>query len=543
MTAPDAAGRDAAPTAPPNVVFIITDQQRADHVGFGGNPVLDTPNIDRIAAAGTVFDRAYVANPICMPNRSSILTGRMPSRHGVRFNGISLDWGANTFVRALREAGYRTALVGKSHLQNMGHMPGVGTALFGDRPPATSPRWPDGWDAWEDLERHRTGPVDVPADFYGFDHVDLVVDHADEAGGHYHQWLVAQGVDRAAMCGPDNALERYEGWPTQVYKTALPPELHPTSYVTMRAVEQLEAAAAGGAPFFLHVGYPDPHHPFTPPGEWYHRYDPADVGVPESFDDPHTDSMPHFQALLTRRGSPHPVFTPAMWAPTEEQLREATAREYGSIAFIDHGVGQILGALDRLGLAENTVVVFTTDHGDMFGDHGMILKAVTHYDAVIRTPLAIATPAGTATGTEGRRTDGRRTDALVSSLDLSATLLDLCLGSPAAYHGMEGRSLVPLLDGSGTEGRDDVLVEEDEMIDVLGSGRPLRMRTLVTGSARLTLYDGMAHAELFDRTEDPNELRNLWADPAGRALRAEMTERLAQALLRADDEPVPTHFA
>ena len=523
----------------PNVLFVITDQQRADHVGFGGNRVLETPAIDRIAAAGTVFDRAYVANPICMPNRSSILTGRMPSRHGVRFNGISLDWGANTFVRQLRAAGYRTSLVGKSHLQNMGHMPGVGAMLFGPGEPAERSRWPEGWDLLEDLERHRAGWVDIPEDFYGFDHVDLVVDHADEGGGHYHQWLVAQGVDRDRVCGPDNALERYEGWPTQVYKTALPEELHPTTYVTDRAIEQIEAAAGADEPFFLHVGYPDPHHPFAPPGDWYHRYEPGDVEVPTSFDDPHTASMPHVQALVERRGSPHPVFSPAMWAPTEEQLREAMARELGSIAFIDHGVDRLLATLDRLGLADDTIVVFTTDHGDMFGDHGLILKAAIHYDAVIRTPLAISVP--TSHRTEGA--GPARTEALVSSLDLSATLLDLCLGTPAPYHGTEGRSLVGLLDGSSTDSRDEVLVEEDEMIDLFGVGRPLRMRTLVTADGRLTVYDGMAQAELFDRREDPDELRNLWDDPAGRTLRAEMTERLVQALLRADDEPVPTHFA
>ena len=105
--------------AQPNILFVITDQQRADHAGFMGNRVVRTPNLDRIATAGTVFENAWVANPVCMPNRSSIMTGRMPTAHGVIFNDRSLDWGANTFVRQFRRENYRTGLIGKSHLQHL----------------------------------------------------------------------------------------------------------------------------------------------------------------------------------------------------------------------------------------------------------------------------------------------------------------------------------------------------------------------------------------------------------------------------------------
>ncbi len=512
----------------PNVVFVITDQQRADHCGFGGNDIVETPNIDRIG--GTVFDRAFVANPICMPNRATILTGRSPSRHGVRFNGISLDPDAATFVRVLREAGYRTGLVGKAHLQNMGHMPGVGAMLFGDRRPEVDRHRPEGWDSYEDLERHRREVVDVPPDFYGFDHVDLAVDHGDGVGGHYHQWLVAQGVDRSTLEGPANATWRYDGW-EQVYRTAMPAELYPTTWVTERAIAQLEAAARDGQPFFLHVGYPDPHHPFCAPAPWFDRYGPGDVEVPATFGDPHEASMPHIRGLIERRGRPHPVFTPAMWAPTEDQLRHALAAQYGAIAMIDDGVGAILDALERLGLADDTIVVFTSDHGDMFGDHGLILKAAVHYEATTRVPLAIALP-GAPT---------QRSDALVGSIDLARTILELCGAEP--FHAMEGHSLVPLLDDPAGAVRDDLLIEEDEMIDIFGIGTTLRMRTVVAPEGRLTLYAGMEQGELYDHRVDPDELENRWDDPAARDLRAELVERLARRLAAADDEPVPTHFA
>src|SRR5262245_1429862 len=141
----------------PNFLFIVTDQHRADLTGFGGNPVLRTPNLDRIAARGCVFQRAIVANPICMPNRSSIATGRVPSVHGTRYNGIPLDWGARTFMRALRARGWHNAQLGKCHLQNMGVFKHVRDALMRAALPgeANAERWPEGWDEWENLERHK----------------------------------------------------------------------------------------------------------------------------------------------------------------------------------------------------------------------------------------------------------------------------------------------------------------------------------------------------------------------------------------------------
>jgi arylsulfatase A-like enzyme len=173
----------------PNILLIMTDQQRADHVGFGGNTIVQTPHLDALANRGTVFDRAFVSNPICMPNRATLMTGRLPSDHGVRFNGISLDWGANTYARVARKAGYRTALVGKSHLQIMNDAHGVIKTLFGDDPPADAFAigWPKGWDDYERMERWREGHVEVPEDFYGFDHVRLTVFHSDLCSGHYYQ--------------------------------------------------------------------------------------------------------------------------------------------------------------------------------------------------------------------------------------------------------------------------------------------------------------------------------------------------------------------
>ncbi len=536
----------------PNVVMVVADQLRADHTGFGGNPVVRTPNLDSIACEGTRFDRAFVSNPICMPNRSTILTGRMPSVHGVRFNGIPLDWGANTFVRELRRHGYRTGLVGKAHFQNMGHLPGVSAALLAGEGDAVANSWPPGWDQWENIERHQAGYVRMPQDWYGFDHVDLVVDHSDRCSGHYYQWLIDQGVNPSEVLGPANRLSSVDlGW-DQIYEPALSEELYPTTYVGLRSTEFIERAAKSAEPFFLQVSFPDPHHPFTPPGRYYKMYDPADVPMPTALDDPHERSMNHLKTMVALRGNP-PVVPVLPFACTEELYREASAKEYGMITMIDDAVGEVLATLDRLSLAENTVVVLTSDHGEMFGDHGLMLKGSMHYQGCVRVPLVIS-PAGVRSssdrsgcaeresGASPTAGTGQACGSLVSSIDLPETILSLCGVKP--YYGMQGFDLTPLLDDPSASVRDRVLIEEDEMFDVLGTGRPLRMRTVVTGAGRLTRYEGTPQGEIFDLAEDPDEMVNVFDDPARTNLRDELTEALLSEMVRlADDSPKPTHLA
>jgi arylsulfatase A-like enzyme len=516
--------------AQPNFLFVMTDQHRADHVGFGGNSVVRTPHLDALAARSTRFDRAIVANPICMPNRSTILTGRQPSVHGTRYNGIPLDWSAQTFVRELARAGYRTALVGKAHFQNMGVGVLPGGGLFERAGDAVSDPHPPGWDGYESQDRHREKWVEMPDDFYGFSHVDLTVNHSDLCSGHYYQWLLQNGLDPSRLVGRGNAPRTYDDW-YQVYQTGLPEEFYPTSYVAMRSTEFLEKAAREETPFFLQCSFPDPHHPFTPPGRFFEMYDPEAIPLPETFQDPHQDGMPHYRRMLERRGRA-PRIPVAPFSPSESQVRHAAAAEYGMISMIDEALGRVLDTLERTGLAERTVIVFTSDHGDMFGDHGMMLKAGMHYEGCIRVPLLVARP--------GTRAAVCR--SLVGSIDLGQTLLELA-GVPE-FHGMQGSSLVPLLEDPTGSVRDHVVVEEDQMFDFLGNGRHLRMRSLVREDARLTLYQGHEHGELFDLARDPDEMTNLFARPEGRSLRADLSEELARRLIDyADDSPKPTHLA
>jgi arylsulfatase A-like enzyme len=515
---------------PPCFLVFIADQLRADHLGCYGAPFAVTPSIDALAARSALFERAYVASPICMPSRATIATGRWPSAHGTRMNGITLDWDAQTFMRALRDAGWSTAAVGKLHFQTMGwpfepeqrrEMALTAPLLVDPAARDAAPRArPPGWDENELAGRHRAERVELPPDYYGLDAVDLLVGHGDLATGHYTHWARERGLDPETVSGWHRAQSRSTTW-DQVYETRIPAELYPTSYVTDRAIARLERFAREGQPFLLLCSYPDPHHPFTPPAGYSERFDPADMPLPATFDDPHATSPPHVQAIAERRG--RPATDPTMtWAPTAAQLREALAAEAGMLAMLDDSVGSILGALGRLGLAERTIVGFTSDHGDLFGDHGLMLKHFVHYDGVLRVPLVLHVPE--ANGRAGRRHPG-----LASIADLPATILDLA-GVPG-YRGIQGRSLGSVIGGGAESTRSRVLVEEDQPFGVPGLRAPARMRTLITDEARLTVYGNHAFGELYDRSADPDELVNRYDDPAAATLRSWMYEELTAELM------------
>ncbi|MFK7804708.1 MAG: sulfatase-like hydrolase/transferase, partial [Anaerolineae bacterium] len=226
----------------PNILFIITDQLRPDHTGFGGNPIVQTPNLDRLAQESVQFKRAYCAHPLCGPSRRTLMTGRMPSTHGSWDNGTPLDLDANTFVRVLRQNGYRTGHIGKSHIQEVfgGPPPNAGSDIPSiHHPPgegkAINPTWEEGWDQYEMASRHHKEWVDVPEDYYGFDHAEFICGHEDVPSGHYLHWAQEKGLDLNKMGGPQNALKRYEQW-NQVYQSSVPEELYPTSYVTERSI-------------------------------------------------------------------------------------------------------------------------------------------------------------------------------------------------------------------------------------------------------------------------------------------------------------------
>jgi arylsulfatase A-like enzyme len=528
---------------PPNFLLFITDQHRVDYLSCYGHPLLKTPHIDSIAARGARFDNFYVATPVCMPNRATLMTGRMPSVHGARGNGLPLPLNSNTFVDVLRACGYATTLVGKSHLQNFtgfgpiqkrapvrdgdhvldAEFAEVRKPLAGDGPyDQESPsRWSSG----------RGFAMQLP--FYGFEHVDLCTGHGDQVGGHYYVWLKSQRSDADALRDPKNQLAHDYICP-QAIRTPIPEELYPTSYIADKAGAWLDgyAHARRNDPFFLMVSFPDPHHPFTPPGRYWSLYRPDDMKLPPSFDHGNRPLARSVAWALQQRASGKAdTAGQVAFAVDEREAREAMALSCGMIAMIDDAIGRVLGSLAASGMANDTIVIFTTDHGDYLGDHRLLLKGPAHYEGITHVPFIWAEP-GEATA--------RRSNALGGTLDIAATILDRACIQP--YNGIQGISLLPAINGLPlAAGRDSLVIEDDQQRATLGFSSPPRLRSLITPRYRLTIADGDAYGELYDRANDPHEMENLFDDPAHRALRGEIFQRLAYREMElADRSPLPS---
>ena len=510
-------------TKRPNILVIVTDQQRADHAGYMGNAVVKTPHLDALAARGMVFDNAWVSNPVCMPNRSTMITGRMPTAHGVIFNDRSLDWNANTFVRSLKKNGYATSLIGKSHLQH-GMSRNSVVPFRGEA--AGSPYFETGWDELEDFERFAAGvPIDDPEDFYGFEHVELAIDHGARATGHHLHWAVSRGAreeDVFVEYEPDApGSDRSSHW-WQIYRPPYDAEFHSTSFVTERTLDYLDSRKHSDDPWMVWCSYPDPHHPMTPPGEWFERHSPVDMELPANRHDPLDGAPAHLKIFQ----GVHPRDQRNWVAPCgfgdDALLREAIAATYGMVEMIDDGVGRILDRLEAMGVRDDTIIVFTSDHGDMMGEHGLFLKGFMHYRGTLQVPLIVDSPHAAA----------GRTDRLASSIDIAPTLLDLA--GVAEYDGIQGQSLTPLLDPTeDAEVRDFVLIEDDvATITAKLTPIPAKTRTVVAEGYRYT-RNSKGEEQLFDLRADPDEMHDLAKrEPAARA---RMMERLTDALIDADD--------
>lgn len=513
-------GADEGEGRRPNVLFVITDQHRADHVGFMGNEVVRTPNLDALAARGTVFENAWVSNPVCMPNRSTLMTGRMPSNHGVIFNDRSLDWGANTYVRRFRAEGYRTALIGKSHLQNgISRLSTVGTATS----PVAADPWPDGWDEVEFAERYHEGDPDwFPDDFYGFGTVELSLNHGAAVEGHHYRWAMERGAKHEDLAVPqtsENPKRRGSDAWWQVYDPPYGEEFHSSSFVADRTSAFIEEASAAGSPWLAWASFPDPHHPFTPPGQWYDRHDPADMELPATFDDPMTGSPEFLRIVQQMSVHDMPQWVMLTGATSPEVTRAAMAANYGSIEMIDDRIGQILATIERVGQTDDTIIVFTADHGDMMGDHHLLLKGFMHYRGCTQVPFLVVDP----------RQSAGRTTSLASSIDLPTTLLDLC--GVDGYHGMQGVSLALVLADENARVRDAVLIEDDVDMSPMPPF-PTSIRTLITETHRYSRYDS-GEEELFELHTDDDERTNL--APVDRDRTSEHVGRLADAMVAHTD--------
>ncbi|TFG07675.1 MAG: DUF4976 domain-containing protein, partial [Promethearchaeota archaeon] len=504
-----------------NVLFFITDQLRADQLGCYGNPIVKTPNLDKLASEGVRFTNSYCANPMCMPNRATILTGLYPNVHGVRSNGINLPREVPTITDALYNKGWHTINVGKTHFN------------FWTPSYKMLPKSAESFDDWAHPKEDDADVLtykNFPMPYYGYRELNLVVGHGSLCLGHYLEWLEERSPKHAQ--GIKEKFKEIDNFFTLFCEENMPEELYNTSYIEQHTISFLERYVKGDydeKPFFLHCSFPDPHHPVCPPGKYRDMYKPQDMPLPESFHDvkklyDHPFLAPHMK---------NPVFRGALLREsTAEEVRRFMALYYGSITLVDHAIGNILGALEKLGLADNTMVIFTSDHGDFMGDHGMLLKGPAPFNGVLQVPLIWKVPGVSKSGVS---------DALISSIDLPKTILNI-LGLRERHHppGMQGYDMTPVLKDPKNpekEVRDNCIIAQDEEVGPKGPMR-VRLRHFITKEYKLTMYEGITgYGDLFHRKDDPHEMNNLWFDDSVKDIKNELIERLLH-----EDLKIQTRF-
>lgn len=477
----------------PNILIITSDQQHWNTIG-AFNPEISTPHLDRLVKEGTTFMRAYCPNPTCTPSRASIITGQYPSQHGAWTLGTKLPEDSHTMGDEFCKAGYRTALVGKAHFQQ---------AIQSEQYPSLEcPPLLHDLDFWRSFDKP----------YYGFEHTELLRNHAHEhlVGQHYAAWLEDK-------CGDE--WRKYYAEPTgqlpgdTEHQWNIPEELHYNNWIAERTNALIESYQAAGERFCLWASFPDPHPPYLAPEPWCSMYDPEKVTVPAIVPGEHANNPPHF--ALTQQENPdfsayresgygihgfHSHLRP------QELLKKDISVYYGMVSMMDACIGKMLNKLDKLGLADDTIVVFTTDHGHFYGHHGLTAKGAFHYEDLIKLPFIVRYPE--------RVPAGVTSDAMQSLVDLAPTFLSLA-GIPVPRT-MTGKDQSAVWLGEHKKARDHVICEFHH------EPTSVHLKTYVNERYKLTVYFNQEYGELFDLQNDSQEISNRWADPAYEGIKSRL---------------------
>lgn len=494
----------------PNILLITSDQQHYDTIG-AFNPEISTPNLNRLARDGTTFQRAYCPNPTCTPARSSIITGTYPSQHGAWTLGTKLNEDHLTVGDVFVENGYRTALVGKAHFQ----------------PTRTSDVYPslESMPLLQDIEFWKS--YNQP--FYGFEKIELLRNHTNEylVGQHYVAWLEEKGYQewKQYYMAPTGSMD-----PSITYQWGIPEEYHYNTFIAEKTNELLETYHRQGENFFLWASFPDPHPPYLVPEPWASMYDPEQLTIPAAVSGEHDKNPPHFQktqeenpdfSYLAETGFGIHGYHSHLLA--EDDRKRLVANYYGMISFMDKYIGKILDKLDELGIADDTIVVFTTDHGHFFGQHGLQYKGGFHYEDLIKLPFIVRYP--------GKVPAEIESNAMQSLVDLAPTFLSLA-GIPIPPI-MSGENQKEVWLGSEENARDHILCEFRH------EPTTIHQKTYVDERYKITIYYRQTYGEIFDLQEDPKELNNLWDDLAYQELKKELLLKYAWAELHKEQMPMP----
>lgn len=492
-----AASAEGAPGRRPNIILVMADQLAAASLGCYGSGVPSTPGLDALAARGVRFQRYYAHCPVCGPNRATMFTGRSIDVHGVITNNFEVTTDNPFLTQVLQHAGYRTGGFGKFHFTSMhGQLPESFAYLGFDETGVTEdPRWGI-WLEWI-RENHPEHYEQALATCW---ETNYVSNYASHPGAAPRDMREAFAAARTKHLLP--AIEA-SGWKT-IYSSPLPWELHQTTYITDRSLDFMSrhVRERPEQPFFCFTSYVDPHDPYEPPAPYDSMFDPADMPppIPKAVEEYGPNAL---------RMAEHNYLAFDQIAGNVEMERRMRALYHGSVKLIDDQVQRIAEFLDAHDLWDDTILLFTTDHGDMMGDHGFIAKGLMHYDKSARCPL-IAVGGGIAEGVVSER--------LASSLDLYPTVCDLA--GLDQQPPLEGRSLHGVCTGvgGGKPGWPEATVCMQSATSII-----------TDDGWRLTYYDQPGQGQLFNLREDPREEHDLFHDPAYAAKRLELSERYARA--------------
>jgi arylsulfatase len=479
----------------PNILLVMADQHRADTLGCAGHAV-QTPNLDRLAAEGVRFSRTSCQGPLCMPARASFLTERYVRDHGVYTNWAEVAPGTHTYVQALRHAGYHTAQIGKAHLT---------------RDDVDTPAHTDDL-AGRLVERGFTEVLET-GDKFSIDPPNRYIDMLRERGlrDAYAQYIrdrAYQGEDEHGS-NPTKRIPMWDATPSPLPLDAYIDAWHGDLAVSwLRAYDRDE-------PFFAFVGFPGPHDPWDAPQEARDRWSPEEPTMPASTRRPDLDGTGRYRALLESF-----LWLSDTETMTDDAIRAMRAAYAANVSVIDDAVGRMLGVLDERGLLDDTWVIYTSDHGEMAGNHGMLSKCVL-YEPTIRVPLLIRPPGGG---------DARVVDDLVEHLDIPATVRAIA-GAPAVPHS-DGRSLLGYLTGDDPSPRQ------------LSVSENWGFAAFMTDDWKLVVdEDAWEPCQLFDLQADPTEDENRVADPACKAILEELMSTHVEPFLASPPaRPHPSLF-
>jgi arylsulfatase len=445
----------------PNIILIMTDQQRADTIAALGAPWMKTPVLDKLATEGTAFTNCYTTSPVCVGARASLFTGMYPHATGVFTN--FQPWQPN-WTGWLADAGYHCASIGKMHINPYDAKGGFHQRFFvenKDRPLFLEEHERALYDEWDKALHARK--LQKPSRYSRF---------SEDPEG-YRQSLGA-------------------------FEWNLDEDMHSDMFIGDHAVWWLEERKAS-APLFLQIGFPGPHPPYDPSPRYLDMYRDADIPLPQVTPE-EIAAQPPSHAELRRNMIEH-NYDSVAWQekPSREALLRMRRHYAANVSMIDEKVGEIIQALDRKGYLDNAIVIFTSDHGDSLGDHGHIQKW-TMYDASVKVPLLF--------WSKSHALSGGQTDSLVQLMDIAPTILEAAgIPVPASF---EARSLWPILAGQSTQVRTEVYSELARDHIQTGAEYVVMRRD---ARWKLVYYLGEKHGELYDLVTDPGERSNLWTIP------------------------------